>query len=103
LQKLASYTDCAIAKATSIGFSKHLWYLSEYLVGFSFFDQNVSNQVERDMVAALDKPGSNHLPKRLTIDPTASAVVKMTVEDFVIRSSRRLFEVLNIESGVSAS
>jgi len=23
---LASYTDCAISKARSIGFSKHLWY-----------------------------------------------------------------------------
>jgi len=99
LQKLASYTDCAIAKATSIGFSKHLWYLCEYLVRFLFFDQNVSIQVKRDMVAALDKPGSDHPPKRITIDPTASAVGKMTVADFVTRSSRRLFEVLNIESG----
>jgi len=33
------------------------------------------------------------------MDPTASAVGEMTVADFITRSSRRLFEVLNIESG----
>jgi len=51
------------------------------------------------MGAAVDKPGSDHHPKRITMDSTASAVVEMAIADFVTRSSRRLFEVLNIESG----
>jgi len=48
------------------------------------------------MVAALDKPGSDHPPKRITMDPTAFVVGEMTVADFITRSSRRLFQVLNI-------
>lgn len=89
-----SYSDSAIGKAASTGFSRHLWYLSEYLVAFAFFDRDVSIQVKREMVAALEKPGSDYPPKR--IDATGLAVRKMTVADFVTRSSRHLFEVLNI-------
>lgn len=98
LQQLASYSDRAIAKATSEGFSRHLWYLSEYLVAFSFFDRDVSNEVKRAMVVALGKSGSDHPVKRITMDAAASTLGEKTVADFVTRSSRRLFEVLNIQS-----
>jgi hypothetical protein len=50
------------------------------------------------MVAALDKSGSENPPKRATLDVTVSTMGLKTVADFVTRSSRRLFEIMNIQT-----
>jgi hypothetical protein len=75
LQRLESYkeTNEAVAKAASKSFSGHLWYLSEILVGFALFDNEVSAEIKSAMVAALDKNNrsssssyrlhSNHISK----------------------------------------
>jgi len=49
-------------------FGRHLWYLSELLVGFSFFDNDVSVEEKKLMEAALrDKEGSEEPPKRISL------------------------------------
>ncbi|KAG0727841.1 hypothetical protein GWK47_003924 [Chionoecetes opilio] len=53
LQKLRTYPDPQIAKVSSAKLQKHLWYLSEELVGFAFFDEEVPPETKRAMVQAM--------------------------------------------------
>ena len=43
-----------VASAAITAFQRHLWYLSELLVGFAFFDDGVSTEEKRLMVSARD-------------------------------------------------
>ena len=59
LQSLAQYSDRNVANAASTAFGHHLWYLSDLLVGFSFFDEGLSAEEKKKMVVALkEKEGS---------------------------------------------
>ena len=42
LCELSQYTNKEVAKEATKAFGRHLWYLSEVLVGFGFFDDKVS-------------------------------------------------------------
>src|SRR5271170_5387032 len=66
LQSLSTYEDRDVAKAATTAFGRHLWYLSEILVGFAFFDDDVTVEEKREMVIALkEKDGSEEPPKRI--------------------------------------
>ena len=45
-----------VAADAITSFSNHLWYLSETLVGLSFFDSSVSDDIKLAMVESLQKP-----------------------------------------------
>lgn len=47
LKELSLYPDKAISKAGTTAFLRHQWYLSDLLVFFSFFDQNVSCHIKK--------------------------------------------------------
>jgi hypothetical protein len=44
-----------VAKTAKKLFTGRLWYLSEILVGFAFFDSSVSAEMKFAMVRGLDK------------------------------------------------
>ena len=44
LHELFLYLDKDVAKAATTAFDCHLWYLSEHLIAFAFFDEKVSNE-----------------------------------------------------------
>jgi hypothetical protein len=60
--------NSTIASIAMKKFLGHLWYLSEELVAFAFFDDGVSVDTKRQMVAALHKTGNEHPLKRITLD-----------------------------------
>src|SRR6218665_695621 len=50
---LSEYPSTEIARVATTAFERHLWYLSEILIAFAFFDDAVSTEEKRLMVAAL--------------------------------------------------
>lgn len=66
LRKLTEYTTVnpAIANAGLKALNRHLWYLSESLVGLALFDPAVPDDTKAAMVQAFEKPAST-LVKRL--------------------------------------
>lgn len=60
---------------------RHLWYLSEELIGLAFFDDGVSSDTKRRMISALKKRGSDEPLKRINLDP--STIHEKKLEDFV--------------------
>src|SRR6218665_1912574 len=65
---LSAYPNRKVAEAATTAFGRHLWYLSELLIGFSFFDDDVSIEEKRLMVMALiDTGGSDEPPKRISL------------------------------------
>ena len=94
LCELSRYPNKEIAKAATTAFSGHLWYLSELLVGFAFFDDEVSLEEKKLMVAALaEGEGSNAPSKR--IKPIHDPVAKK-LHDFVTTSTVRFFKILGL-------
>lgn len=61
--KLVDFSAATVALRK---FSHHMWYLSEKLVGLSFFDDSVSASEKREMVASLfSNEGLPDPPNRL--------------------------------------
>jgi len=61
---VSAYPNRKVAEAATTAFGCHLRYLSELLIGFAFFDDDVSIEVKRLMVMALiDTEGSDEPPK----------------------------------------
>ena len=84
LRELSTYSDQDVAKAATTAFGRHLWYLSELLVGLSFFDDRVTVEEKRLMVTALwENDGSEDPPKR--ISPFTQPLTK-GLNDFVFVS-----------------
>lgn len=55
VQEMIAYSksDENMAKLILKKFSRHLWYLSEEVIGMAFFDENISNSVKAKMVEKL--------------------------------------------------
>ena len=49
-----------ISQTALKNFFRYLWYFSEELIVFSFFDLNVFVEMKNRMVCALEKPGEEH-------------------------------------------
>jgi hypothetical protein len=71
-------------------FLGHLWYLSEELVAFAFFDNEVSLTTERKMVDALNNEGVEHPLKCINLDPD--------LIDFVSSNTLRFFSAMGVPS-----
>ena len=78
-------------KAARDAMYQHLWYLSETLVGISFFDENIALEEKRKMVASLKKPPSKKALKRLEGKKVGNLEAK-TISDFVSSKTKVFFE-----------
>jgi hypothetical protein len=75
----------------------HFWYLSEELIGFSFFDESISVEEKRQMVLRLDTPPIlEDLQKRITLSDHDIRVKE--IPDFVTRNTNKFFEALSLNS-----
>lgn len=94
LRELDKYkqTNAVVAKAAMTSFSRHLWYLSEVLVGLAFFDSDVSTEIKSAMVAALNNKTKDH-PRRIAFNST---LPEKQLSDFVSEHTRNLFTALNV-------
>lgn len=89
--------NTAVADIALKKFLGHLWYLSEELVAFAFFDDAVSLDTKRQMVEALHKTGGNGHPlKRITLDP--AVICSKQLQDFVTENTMRFFTITGISS-----
>lgn len=91
---LSAYPNTEVAKAATTAFERHLWYLSEILVAFAFFDDDVTTEEKRLMVAALhDVEGSDEPLKR--IQPFRQPSMKQ-LNNFVTKGTRSFFTIVGI-------
>jgi len=98
LQLLHSYPDRDISADTSRKIAGHLWYLSEDLILLSLFDAEVDLLTKRAILkASEEKDGEKDPPKRAQVD--MATVQQKTLIDFVSKSSRNLFAMLNLPDG----
>src|SRR5688572_22041919 len=66
LKAIHTYPDKEISQVALTAFPRHLWYLSETLVGLSFFDDSVTFDEKQRMVYSMrNNQGSDEPPKRL--------------------------------------
>ena len=100
LTTLLDYSSihAAISKATSEKLAKHLWYLSESLVGLAFFDSQVNSSTKRLMVRAMKEKKSTPLHSKKVIVIRESFREKK-LEDFVTMKSAALFQLMDLPDG----
>lgn len=99
MKMLVSYEDKDLSQSAIKAFLRHQWYISETLVSMSFFDDETSLEVKREMVKALTKEGAEKPLKRLTIvdqQQFASTIQEKTVANFVTHASLSFFEILHL-------
>ncbi|KAG0712093.1 hypothetical protein GWK47_002150 [Chionoecetes opilio] len=101
MKALAAYPNRVIGKAARAKLAKHLWYLSEDLVGLALFDRAVPFATKALMVSAMEVEADGSEDDRQI--PRAqiefASVIGKTVVDFATANSRRIFERLNLPSG----
>lgn len=83
-----------ISKEIQKVFYRHLWYMTEELVGLSFFDDMVDVTEKRKMVKALSKKSSSRNVKRLQGSPE---LVDKNLSDFVSQNTKLFFKMLKLD------
>lgn len=97
-----------IAKEVLNVFLRHLWYLSETLIGFAFFDRTIDSKTKRLMVTALEKSGDVEKCKKVNIradferygDNKKSIILdsvdvsKLDTDNFVTSNTHQFFDSL---------
>lgn len=83
-----------IAKAAITAFQRHLWYLSEVLVGFGFFDDGISVEEKKLMVLSLRETQGVEEPLK-QIERFDKPLTK-GLHDFVTTSTRQFFQLLGL-------
>lgn len=76
---------------------RHLWYLSETLVGLAFFDCGIADAEKLRMVAALSKPGEDSdLIRVQSVDE--NNISTLSLSDFVSSNTNKFFAASHIET-----
>jgi hypothetical protein len=83
LKNLQQYktANSTVANAALKKLAGHLWYLSEELVAFAFFDERVPIDTKAKMIQALQNEGNENLPKRVTVDQ--DSILEKNLDYFV--------------------
>ena len=72
-----------------------LWYLSEELVAFAFFDRDIDVSEKRAMVEGLSREGEEDPPKRVC-NLDQSKIPDKRLRDFVTQNTRKFFQILSL-------
>ena len=96
LQQLQYCEDMQLLAVASKALCRHLWYLSEELVGLAFTDDGVTPDMKREMVKALQIPALNNQSKRCSL-PDEVPIEDITLTNFVTKKSKLIFTTLGIE------
>ena len=94
LKYLEIYHDKEVAQDALNAISRHLWYLSEILIGCSYFYYDIPVKEKREMVSNLwNNEGSHEPQKRIHKRQNYSLY---TIADFVT-TTQKFFEILDID------
>jgi hypothetical protein len=99
LSSLKTYPNKKLASKAHEAFSRHLWFLSEHLVGMAFFDDRVSASTKEKMVQNIHRPPLADTPRRLKL---TSESEQLKLEDLVTERTTSFFDVL-MEEGKEKS
>lgn len=72
--------------------SRHLWYLSETLIGLSFFNESISLEEKKLMISAMEKPGYDENPKKALISKNIANQLQLC--DFVTENTKYFFSAI---------
>lgn len=99
LKDLLRYKEenSVVGKAALKSFLGHLWYLSESLIGLSFFDKLVSEATKKKMVEALSKNFRTEIRSLPRIKLTENQIRDIELFDLVSSKTRLFFETLDID------
>lgn len=75
---------------------RHFWYLSEEVIGFSFFDDSISVEDKRNLVEALAEEGEEDPAKRINLSD--QDIRTKEIHDFVTKNTKKFFDTLNIST-----
>ncbi|XP_015116001.1 uncharacterized protein LOC107040428 [Diachasma alloeum] len=103
LKKLAAENNSASPKMYNAVFGKfvnHLWYLSEELIAFAFFDDSLDLDCKRRMCEAIkSRPAlKNDRKKRKSDMKDQNFIQESSLDQFVTQNTIQFFKILNIES-----
>lgn len=76
-------------------FKNHLWYLSEIMIGLSFFDNDVAMPIRERMVFNLQRDSTQRDINRYIINPRTDPN-DLCLSDFVTKTTYKFFEILEI-------
>lgn len=98
IKDIISYREIndTIANAALASFKNHLWYVSELLVGFSFFDSHINDEVKKEMVVNLSKKGSKKPLNRINF--VEKNIIKNNIQDFVTSTTLNFFTILKLKT-----
>ena len=95
LKAIYTYQDKEVSQVALTAFSRHLWYLSETLVGLSLFDDSVTVDEKQRMVYNMrNNQGSDEPPKRL---PPIHNPPTKELPDFFTTSTTKIFQILGLD------
>lgn len=83
--------DSIVAEEVLKTMKRHLWYLSETLVGLAFFDRTIDDEEKRKMVLSLAKPGHPENPKRICLNLSDVDIQIQQISHFVSENTMLFF------------
>ncbi|XP_044020346.1 uncharacterized protein LOC122860551 [Aphidius gifuensis] len=89
-----------VATAALSKLKLHLWYLSEDLAGFSFFDQSISCDIKLKMVQAMTTVEENleNRPRLKLSDDDIDQIVSKDISNFITKRSVFMFERFELKT-----
>ena len=91
---LSTYPNKEVAKAATTTFNRHYWCLSELLVRFGFFDDDVTIEKKQLMVVALKEKKRSKAPLKHIMPVLGPA--KRGLHDFVTTSTVSFFKTIGL-------
>ena len=77
--------------------SRHMWYLSEELIAFSFFDDRVDAATKYEMVNAMKTKTGNGIPAK-RVQLRENNISSSELADFINSNTMRFFVILGIST-----
>jgi len=93
LRILQLYPNKAVAQAATAAFRRHLWFLSEHLVGLAFFDERVDPSTKQKMVENLKRDKHDIKAHRVKLGSEVDPE-KLDLSEFVTSRTKVIFNVL---------
>lgn len=84
-------TNAPIANAVLQKFQSHYWYLSDILLGLTFFYERHNPATLSQMVKSLDNPGNG---SNLFRNTTINFENKLDIKDLINKNTRKFFDIV---------
>jgi hypothetical protein len=83
--------DKSLAETALTAWKRHLWYVSEEMIGLAFFDERINSSEKSAMILNLKRPPNDKVMKRLE---GKNFSPRQSVSEFVTAKTMTIFETL---------